>query len=104
MSSARFTSAFAADLEGYLAFKQNMGCYGASRIWYLRQGSHQKPWLHGNSQPAVPRLVPRLQAIDRWLASSGGLHRRISRLGPALTPRRRPTATVLSARARAILP
>ena len=37
MSGARFTSAFAADLEGYLAFKQNMGCYGASRIWYLRQ-------------------------------------------------------------------
>ena len=37
MSRARFTSAFAADLEGYLAFKQNMGCYGASRIWYLQQ-------------------------------------------------------------------
>jgi len=37
MSGTRFTSAFAADLEGYLAFKQNMGCYGASRIWYLRQ-------------------------------------------------------------------
>lgn len=37
MSAARFTSAFAADLEGYLAFKQNMGCYGASRIWYLQQ-------------------------------------------------------------------
>ena len=37
MSGARFTSAFAADLEGYLAFKQNMGCYGASRIWYMQQ-------------------------------------------------------------------
>ena len=37
MSGARFTSAFAADLEAYLVFKQNMGCYGASRIWYLRQ-------------------------------------------------------------------
>ena len=37
MSGARFASAFAADLEGYLAFKQNMGCYGASRVWYLRQ-------------------------------------------------------------------
>jgi integrase len=35
MSGGRFTSAFAADLEAYLAFKQNMGCYGASRIWYL---------------------------------------------------------------------
>jgi len=37
MSGTRFTSAFAADLEGYLAFKQNMGCYGASRIWYLQR-------------------------------------------------------------------
>src|SRR5258708_36955381 len=37
MSGARFTSAFAADLEAYLVFKQNMGCHGASRIWYLRQ-------------------------------------------------------------------
>jgi integrase len=37
MSGTRFTSAFAADLEGYLAFRQNMGCDGASRIWYLQQ-------------------------------------------------------------------
>jgi integrase len=32
-----FVSAFAPQLEDYLAFKQAMGCYGASRIWYLRQ-------------------------------------------------------------------
>ena len=37
MSGHGFTSAFAADLEAYLVFKQNMGCYGASRIWYLQQ-------------------------------------------------------------------
>ncbi|MFY9931648.1 MAG: hypothetical protein WAK82_26965 [Streptosporangiaceae bacterium] len=37
MSGHGFTSAFAADLEAYLAFRQNMGCYGASRIWYLQQ-------------------------------------------------------------------
>jgi integrase len=37
MSGHGFTSAFAADLNSYLVFKQNMGCYGASRIWYLRQ-------------------------------------------------------------------
>ncbi len=36
MSGHGFTSAFAAELDAYLAFKQNMGCYGASRIWYLR--------------------------------------------------------------------
>ncbi|AGF71133.1 tyrosine-type recombinase/integrase [Corynebacterium halotolerans] len=32
-----FTSAFAADLDGYLAFKEKMGFYGASRIVYLRR-------------------------------------------------------------------
>src|SRR5437016_4286471 len=37
MSGHGFTSAFAADLEAYLVFTQNMGCYGASRIWYLQQ-------------------------------------------------------------------
>lgn len=37
MSGHGFTSVFAADLDGYLAFKENMGFYGSSRIWYLRQ-------------------------------------------------------------------
>jgi len=37
MSSHGFTSAFAAELEAYLAFKANMGFYGSSRIWYLRR-------------------------------------------------------------------
>ena len=37
MSSHGFTSAFAAELDAYLAFKANMGFFGASRIWYLRQ-------------------------------------------------------------------
>lgn len=32
-----FVSAFAPQLETYLAFKQAMGCYGTSRIWYLRR-------------------------------------------------------------------
>ncbi len=32
-----FGSAFAQQLEAYLAFKQAMGCYGTSRIWYLRR-------------------------------------------------------------------
>lgn len=31
-----FTSVFASALTQYLAFKRNMGCYGDSRIWYLR--------------------------------------------------------------------
>jgi integrase len=32
-----FTSALAQQLEAYLAFKEKMGFYGASRIWYLKQ-------------------------------------------------------------------
>ncbi len=36
MSAPVFTSVFAEELRRYLAFKQAMGCYGSSRIWYLR--------------------------------------------------------------------
>ena len=37
MSSHGFTSAFATELDAYLAFKASMGFFGASRIWYLRK-------------------------------------------------------------------
>ena len=37
MSVHGFTSAFASELEAYLVFKEKMGFYGASRIWYLKQ-------------------------------------------------------------------
>jgi integrase len=32
-----FTSALGPQLEAYLAFKEKMGFYGASRVWYLKQ-------------------------------------------------------------------
>ena len=32
-----FISAFAAELDAYLTFKQSMGFTGASRVWYLRR-------------------------------------------------------------------
>ena len=35
MTGHGFTSAFAADLNDYLAFKEAMGFTGNSRIWYL---------------------------------------------------------------------
>ena len=35
MSAHSFTSAFAAELDAYLVFKEKMGFYGNSRIWYL---------------------------------------------------------------------
>jgi integrase len=37
MSAHGFTSAFAAQLEAYLVFKEKMGFYGTSRIWYLKR-------------------------------------------------------------------
>lgn len=37
MSGYGFTSAFATELNEYLAFKEAMGFYGSSRIWYLRR-------------------------------------------------------------------
>jgi integrase len=37
MSAHGFTSAFAPELDAYLAFKQKMGFYGSSRIWYLKR-------------------------------------------------------------------
>jgi integrase len=37
MNARRFTSAFAPELDAYLAFKEKMGCHGSSRIWYLKR-------------------------------------------------------------------
>lgn len=37
MSAHGFTSAFAPELDAYLEFKQKMGFYGSSRIWYLKR-------------------------------------------------------------------
>jgi integrase len=36
-TAPRFTSVFAPQLDAYLAFKEQMGFYGASRVWYLKQ-------------------------------------------------------------------
>ena len=37
MSAHGFTSALAPELDAYLAFKEKMGFYGSSRIWYLKR-------------------------------------------------------------------
>jgi hypothetical protein len=37
MSAHGFTSAFASELDAYLSFKEKMGFYGTSRIWYLKR-------------------------------------------------------------------
>jgi hypothetical protein len=36
MSAHGFRSVFAPDLDSYLEFKEKMGCYGRSRVWYLK--------------------------------------------------------------------
>lgn len=40
MNAPRFTSAFAPDLERFLAFKESMGFHGNSRVWHLRSFDH----------------------------------------------------------------
>jgi integrase len=40
VNGPRFTSVFAPDLERFLAFKENMGFYGKSRVWYLKSFDH----------------------------------------------------------------
>ena len=37
MSGHGFASAFATELEEYLAFKEKLGFYGNSRVWYLKR-------------------------------------------------------------------
>ena len=37
MNGYGFTSAFATELNEYLAFKANMGFSGRSRVWYLKK-------------------------------------------------------------------
>lgn len=37
MNAHGFTSVFAPQIEAYIAFKQKMGFYGSSRVWYLKR-------------------------------------------------------------------
>ncbi|MBG6192467.1 integrase [Arthrobacter sp. CAN_A212] len=59
MRKYEFTSVFAQELRRYLAFKQSMGCYGASRIWYLRSFD---TYCTEHSVTAFDR-----QAIEGWV-------------------------------------
>jgi hypothetical protein len=69
MNGHGFTSVFADDLERYLAFKESMGYYGNSRIWYLRNFDRAllratRAWFQRCRWPisygALPDLVKRL--------------------------------------------
>ena len=83
MSAHGFTSAFAPELDAYLVFKEKMGFYGTSRIWYLK------------------RFDAYCTAHDRIRLRPGHRrrlgHRAAGRIGPlpvvdVLHPRRRPMA------------
>ena len=102
MSGHGFTSVFAAELDAYLAFKQNMGFSGASRIWYLKQfdaycAEHDRTvfdqdtvegWVSAQLEqlgpiPVVDVLHPRLRPV----ASGHRGQRRLRALRPAGKPR-----------------
>lgn len=101
MSAHGFTSALAAELEAYLAFKEKMGCYGASRIWYLRRFDAYCT-THG-------RRVFDRETVEGWvsaqLASTDGRYRSwmsyIRDVGRWLTAHGNSDAYVLSDRWRA---
>jgi len=61
MSGHGFTSAFAAQLDAYLEFKQSMGFYGASRIWYLQQFD---AWCAGRGRTVFDQAT-----VEEWVAA-----------------------------------
>jgi integrase len=87
MSGRGFTSAFAAELDAYLAFKENMGFFGDSRIWYLRQfdaycGEHDRTVFdQGTVEGWVSAQLERsgryrswmsyIRDFGRWLQANG---------------------------------
>lgn len=61
MNGHGFISAFADQLDDYLVFKQNMGFYGASRIWYLKQFD---TWCATHDRRAFDR-----DTVEGWVAA-----------------------------------
>ena len=83
MNAAGFTSEFAPQLEAYLAFKEKMGFYGASRIWYLKQFDAYCT-AHG-------RTVFDRDTVEGWVSAAAGPIGSVPVLD-VLHPRRRPVA------------
>lgn len=88
MNRYEFTSAFAQELKRYLAFKQSMGCYGNSRIWYLHSfdaycAEHDvttfnqqaiEGWVivKKSSQPgSSPSWMSYIRDFGRWMRTHG---------------------------------
>lgn len=88
MNGPRFTSVFAADLEGFLAFKESMGFHGNGRAWYLRNfdryctdhelGDFDRATVEGwvlSKQPSLTDAFPSwrsyIRDFGRWLRLNG---------------------------------
>ena len=54
MSGHGFSSAFATELDAYLAFKTNMGFTGASRIWYRNSSTPTAPSITARCSTRTP--------------------------------------------------
>lgn len=101
MSAHGFTSAFASELDAYLSFKEKMGFYGTSRIWYLKRFD---AYCTANGRTVFDR-----ETVEGWvtaqLARSDGRYRSwmsyIRDVGRWLRAHRASDAYVLSDRWRA---
>jgi integrase len=87
VSDHGFTSAFATELDAYLAFKKNMGFYGRSRVWYLKQfdaycAQHNRTvfdrgtvegWVtvHLNRSGQYRSWMSYIRDFGRWLRTNG---------------------------------
>ena len=87
MSGHGFTSAFATELDNYLAFKANMGCTGTSRIWYLQQfdaycSAHDRTmfdkdtvegWVSARLQRCgrYRSWMSYIRDVGRWMSANG---------------------------------
>lgn len=71
MNGPRFTSAFAPELERFLAFKESMGFHGATRVWYLRNFD----------QYCTQRALVNLDrsTVEGWVTSRLSTHQKGSR-------------------------
>ncbi|MGH3732148.1 MAG: tyrosine-type recombinase/integrase [Acidimicrobiales bacterium] len=87
MKDYGFTSAFAPELNRYLAFKENMGFYGSSRIWYLKRFDRYcvehgrdvfdqttvEGWVAGQLQRSdrFRSWMSYIRDVGRWLVAEG---------------------------------
>lgn len=75
MNDYGFTSAFAAQLNRYLAFKESMGFYGSSRVWYLKRFDRYcvEGWVSDQLQRSghYRSWMSYIRDFGRWLVAYG---------------------------------